>query len=71
MHVAMNFWSFVMVTNIIPGQPLPVLDLMLWKITSIVAACLGLGVVISSKGTLGKPIIIEFDVSNFDLNSFN
>ena len=54
MHVAMNFWPFVMLTNIMPGQPLPVLDLMLWKITSIVVACFGLAVVVSTRGTLGS-----------------
>jgi len=54
MHVAMNFWPFVLLTNIAPGQPLPALDLMLWKITSVVVACLGLGVVVSTKGTLGN-----------------
>jgi membrane protease YdiL (CAAX protease family) len=69
MHVAMNFWSFVMLTNIVPGQSLPALDLMLWKLTSVVVACVGLGVVVSTKGTLGKPKKIDFDGSNFDLKS--
>ncbi len=29
MHVAMNFWPFVMLTNIVPGQPVAAVDLMI------------------------------------------
>ena len=53
MHVAMNFWPFVLLTNIVPGQPMPALDLMLWKITSLVVFCLGLGVALITNGDLG------------------
>ena len=53
MHVAMNFWPFVMLTNVVPGQPLPTLDLRLWIITSIVVTAMGVSVVILTKGSLG------------------
>ena len=44
----------MLLTNIVPGQPMPALNLMLWKITSVVVACVGLGVVVGTKGTLGN-----------------
>lgn len=53
MHVAMNFWPFVLLTNIMPGQGLPVLDVNLWVIMSIVVGLTGLAVTLVTKGKLG------------------
>lgn len=53
MHVAMNFWPFVMLTNIVPGQPLPAFDQRLWIITAGVVAASGLTTVFLTKGKLG------------------
>lgn len=53
MHVAMNFWPFVLLTDIVPGQPMGTFDLMLWKITSIVVVCTGICLAMITKGKLG------------------
>jgi membrane protease YdiL (CAAX protease family) len=53
MHVAMNFWPFVMLTNIVPGQPLPAFDQRLWIITSVVVLVSGIAAVVLTKGKLG------------------
>lgn len=53
MHVAMNYWPFILLTDIIPGQTLPVIDSSLWIVTAIVVAAFGVGVSVATKGNLG------------------
>jgi membrane protease YdiL (CAAX protease family) len=52
-HTAMNFWSYVLLTNNVPGQTMTELDIMLWKLASIAVLISGLIVAWSTKGTLG------------------
>ena len=52
-HTAMNFWSYALLTNNMPGQPMIAFDLVLWKIASIVVALAGTGVAWITKGNLG------------------
>ena len=52
-HTAMNFWSYALLTNTVPGQPVAEFDVMLWKVASVVVAFSGLGIIGLSKGNLG------------------
>ena len=52
-HTAFNTWSLVVLTNAIPGEPLPVFDKPLFIVSSVVVA-LGAAVVLAAtKGQLG------------------
>ena len=52
-HTAMNFWSYALLTNNVPGQPVAAFDVMLWKIASVVVALSGVGVAWLTKWNLG------------------
>ena len=52
-HTAMNFWSYALLTNNIPGQPVAMFDIMLWKIASVVVALSGIAFAWSTKWNLG------------------
>lgn len=54
-HTAFNAWALVFLTNAIPGEPVPPLDVTLQIITAIVVALAGIGVAIATKGKLGYP----------------
>ena len=53
-HTAMNFWSYALLTNNIPGQPVTGFDVMLWKLASVAVALSGIVVTWSTKGKLGR-----------------
>ena len=55
-HTAMNFWSYALLTNNVPGQPMAGFDVMLWKIASVAVALSGIAVTWSTKGNLGLQI---------------
>ena len=52
-HTAINFWSYALLTNNVPGQPVAAFDVMLWKIASVVVALSGVGVAWLTKWNLG------------------
>ncbi|KAA3646727.1 MAG: CPBP family intramembrane metalloprotease [Chloroflexi bacterium] len=52
-HTAFNTWTFVMLTNAIPGEDLPALDTTLFIIAGVVVALAGVVLVIATKGKLG------------------
>ena len=52
-HTAFNTWTLVLLTNAIPGEPLPVFDRSLFIITAVVVALAGTIVAIVTKGRLG------------------
>ena len=52
-HTAFNTWALVLLTNAIPGEPIPALDVNLQITTAIVVALAGIAVAISTKGKLG------------------
>ena len=52
-HTAFNTWPLVMLTNAIPGEPLPAFDSTLFIIAGVVVALAGVVVLILTKGQLG------------------
>jgi hypothetical protein len=52
-HTAFNTWSLVLLTNAIPGEPMPPFDVTLFIVASMVVALAGIGVVVATKGKLG------------------
>ena len=52
-HAAFNTWPLVLLTNAIPGEPLPAFDVTLFIIASVVVALAGVIVLVATKGTLG------------------
>lgn len=52
-HTAFNTWSLVLLTNAIPGEPLPVFDRSLFMITAVVVALAGTAIAIATRGKLG------------------
>jgi membrane protease YdiL (CAAX protease family) len=52
-HKAFNTWPLVMLTNAIPGEPLPAFDSTLFIIAGVVVALAGIAVVVATKGKLG------------------
>lgn len=52
-HTAFNTWSLVVLTNAIPGQPLPVFDASLFVITAVTVALTGVVVAVATRGRLG------------------
>jgi membrane protease YdiL (CAAX protease family) len=61
-HSAFNTWSLVLLTNAIPGEPLPAFDISLFMIVSLIVALSGVVVLVATKGKLGF---------NDDLESIN
>jgi len=57
-HTAFNTWSLVLLTNAIPGEPLPPFDMTLFIVASMVVALAGVGVVVATKGKLGQPDLL-------------
>ena len=52
-HTAFNTWSLVLLTNAIPGEPLPAFETTLFIIVSFVVALAGAFVLAATKGKLG------------------
>jgi len=52
-HAAFNTWSLVVLTNAIPGQPLPVFDKTLFIVAGVAVAFTGVVVAAVTKGQLG------------------
>jgi membrane protease YdiL (CAAX protease family) len=52
-HTAFNTWTLVLLTNVIPGEPTPPLDMTLFIVAGIVVALAGIGVAVATKGKLG------------------
>ena len=52
-HTAFNTWSLVLLTNAIPGEPMPLFDMTLFIVASVIVALAGGGVVLATKGKLG------------------
>jgi len=52
-HTAFNTWSFVLLTNAIPGEPTPTFDTSLFIVASAVVALAGVVVLVATKGKLG------------------
>ena len=58
-HTAMNFWSYALLTNNMPGQPVVGFDVILWKLASVAVALSGIFVTWATKGTLGLRIEVK------------
>jgi len=52
-HTAFNTWSLVLLTNAIPGEPLPVFDKPLFIVAAVIVALGGGVVLVATKGQLG------------------
>ena len=52
-HTAFNTWSLVVLTNAIPGDPLPVFDKTLFNVAGVVVALGAAVVLVATKGQLG------------------
>lgn len=52
-HVAFNFWTMSMLTNAIPGQPMPQFDTVLFIVVALVVALAAAALLVSTKGHLG------------------
>jgi membrane protease YdiL (CAAX protease family) len=52
-HTAFNFWPMVLLTNAIPGQPMPQFDTTLFAIAALVVALAAVLLLIRTKGQLG------------------
>jgi membrane protease YdiL (CAAX protease family) len=52
-HTAFNTWSLVMLTDAIPGEPLPVFDKTLFVVAGVVVALAAAAVLAATKGQLG------------------
>lgn len=52
-HTAFNTWSLVVLTNAIPGEPLPAFDKALFIIAGVVVALTGIVILAATKGQLG------------------
>ena len=52
-HTAFNAWTLILLTNAIPGEPLPSFDVTLFIVTSVVVAVAGVVAIITTKGKLG------------------
>jgi len=52
-HTAFNTWPLVMLTNAIPGEPLPVFDSTLFIVAGVIVALAGVALVVATKGKLG------------------
>jgi hypothetical protein len=51
-HTAFNVWPFILLTNAIPGEPLPAFDTTLFIINAVVVALAAAFIVIVTKGQL-------------------
>lgn len=54
-HTAFNTWALVLLTNAVPGESMPALDVSLQIITAIVVALAGVVIAITTRGKLGYP----------------
>ena len=52
-HTAFNFWTMTVLTDAIPGQPMPQFDTVLFVIVALVVALAGGLLIIATKGQLG------------------
>jgi membrane protease YdiL (CAAX protease family) len=52
-HTAFNVWPFILLTNAVPGEPLPAFDTTLFIVNALVVALAGVIVVVATKGRLG------------------
>jgi len=52
-HTAFNTWSLVLLTNAIPGEPLPAFDKPLFIVASVIVALAAAVVLVATKGQLG------------------
>jgi membrane protease YdiL (CAAX protease family) len=52
-HTAFNVWPFLLLTNAVPGQPLPPFDTRLMIVHAVVVALAGAVVAVSTRGRLG------------------
>ena len=52
-HTAFNVWPFILLTNAIPGEPLPAFDTTLFILNALVVALAGVIVAVATKGQLG------------------
>jgi membrane protease YdiL (CAAX protease family) len=53
LHTAFNVWPFILLTNAIPGEPLPAFDTTLFIVNALVVALAGVIVAVATKGQLG------------------
>jgi hypothetical protein len=52
-HTAFNVWPFILLTNAIPGEPLPAFDNTLFIVNALVVALASVIVAVATKGRLG------------------
>jgi hypothetical protein len=55
-HTAFNVWPFILLTNAIPGEPLPAFDTTLFVVNAVIVALVGTIVVVATKGRLGHTV---------------
>jgi membrane protease YdiL (CAAX protease family) len=52
-HTAFNVWPFILLTNAIPGEPLPAFDMALFIVNAAIVALAGIILAIATRGWLG------------------
>jgi len=55
-HAMFNTWPIVFLTNVVPGEPFPAFDVVLFKVATAVMALAAASLVIVTKGRLSHPI---------------
>lgn len=55
-HAMFNTWPIVFLTNMVPGEPLPAFDVVLWKVVPVVMALAATTLVLVTRGRLGYPV---------------
>jgi membrane protease YdiL (CAAX protease family) len=58
-HTAFNVWPFVLLTNAIPGEPLPAFDTRLFVLNALVVALIAAVLAVVTKGRLGYEADVE------------
>ena len=52
-HTAFNVWPFILLTDAIPGEPLPAFDTALLIVNALIVVLAAAALVIATKGRLG------------------
>jgi membrane protease YdiL (CAAX protease family) len=58
-HTAFNVWPFILLTNAVPGEPLPVFDTVLFIINALIVFLAGVILAVATSGQLGYPAVTE------------
>jgi hypothetical protein len=55
-HTSFNVWTFLLLTNAVPGAPLPTFDTRLFVVNAVVVALSAVVLIVLTKGRLGYTV---------------